>query len=56
MKKVFISGNFNILHPGHIRLFKFAKECGDKVIVGVMADKLVKEKKTTYCKKIVWKV
>ena len=44
MKKVFISGNFNILHPGHIRLFKFAKECGDKVIVGVMADKLVKEK------------
>ncbi len=44
MKTVFISGNFNILHPGHIRLFKFAKECGDKLIVGVMADRLVKEK------------
>ena len=26
MKTVFISGNFNILHPGHIRLFKFAKK------------------------------
>ena len=23
--------------------FKFVKECGDKVIVGVMADQLVKE-------------
>jgi len=44
MKTVFISGNFNILHPGHIRLFKFAKECGDKLIVGVMSDKLVHEK------------
>ena len=44
MKTVFISGNFNILHPGHIRLFKFAKECGEKLIVGVMSDKLVREK------------
>lgn len=44
MKTVFISGNFNILHPGHIRLFKFAKECGDRVIVGVLGDNLLKEK------------
>ena len=30
-KKVFITGNFNILHPGHIRLFKFAKSLGQKL-------------------------
>ncbi len=39
MKKVFISGNFNILHPGHIRLLRFAKKLGDKLIVGVFSDK-----------------
>ena len=39
-KIVFISGNFNILHPGHIRLFKYAHECGEKLIVGVNSDKI----------------
>ena len=37
---VFVSGNFNILHPGHIRLFKYAKECGNYLIVGVSSDKI----------------
>jgi rfaE bifunctional protein kinase chain/domain len=36
---VFVSGNFNILHPGHFRLLRFAKECGMKLIVGVYSDK-----------------
>ncbi len=40
MKKIFISGNFNIIHPGHQRLFKAAKELGDHLIVGVFSDKL----------------
>ena len=40
MKIVFISGNFNILHPGHLRLFRFSKEIADKLIVGVFSDKL----------------
>lgn len=34
-KVVFVSGNFNIVHPGHLRLFKFARECGDFLVVGV---------------------
>lgn len=42
MKKdvVLITGNFNVLHPGHIRLFKFAKNLGGTLIVGVFSDKL----------------
>ena len=38
MKKVFVSGDFNILHPGHLRLLKFAKESGEYLIVGVNCD------------------
>lgn len=40
MKKVFVYGDFNILHPGHLRLLKFAKESGDYLIVGVNSDKM----------------
>lgn len=41
MKKiVFISGNFNILHPGHLRLLRFAKEGGDRLIVGIASDRI----------------
>ncbi len=39
-KKVLVSGNFNILHPGHLRLLRFAKECGDHLIVAVNSDKI----------------
>jgi rfaE bifunctional protein kinase chain/domain len=35
---VFVSGNFNILHPGHLRLLRFAAECGDCLVVGVLSD------------------
>ena len=38
MKTVFVYGDFNILHPGHLRLLKFAKESGDRLIVGVNAN------------------
>jgi rfaE bifunctional protein kinase chain/domain len=34
-KIVFVSGNFNIVHPGHLRLLKFAAEAGDFLVVGV---------------------
>ena len=42
MKKriAFISGHFNVVHPGHLRLFRFAKENSDVLIVGVESDKL----------------
>jgi rfaE bifunctional protein kinase chain/domain len=35
-KIVFVSGNFNIVHPGHLRLLKYASECGDFLVVGVL--------------------
>jgi len=34
-KLVFVSGNFNVIHPGHLRLLKFAADCGDVLVVGV---------------------
>jgi len=37
---VFVSGNFNIIHPGHLRLLNFAAECGDLLVVGVNADNM----------------
>lgn len=39
-KTVLVTGNFNILHAGHLRLFKFAKDCGGKFLVGVNSDKM----------------
>ena len=35
---VFVSGNFNTIHPGHFRLLSFAAECGDFLVVGVTDD------------------
>lgn len=37
-RKVLVVGNFDILHPGHIRLLKFARECGDYLQVAVNSD------------------
>lgn len=39
-KVVLVTGNFNVLHPGHLRLLRFAKECGDYLIVAVKSDVL----------------
>lgn len=39
-KVVFVSGNFNILHPGHLRLIRFAKELGGRLVVGVYSDNI----------------
>ncbi|MCP2519909.1 D-glycero-beta-D-manno-heptose 1-phosphate adenylyltransferase [Candidatus Aminicenantes bacterium AC-335-A11] len=42
-KVVFTNGCFDILHLGHIKLFKFAKGLGDILIVGVNSDSSIKK-------------
>jgi rfaE bifunctional protein kinase chain/domain len=39
-RTVFVSGNFNVLHPGHLRLLRFARDCGDKLVIGVQSDRI----------------
>ena len=34
----FVAGNFNIVHPGHLRLLKFAREQAEFLVVGVFPD------------------
>lgn len=34
----FVSGNFNIVHPGHLRLLKHASDVGQLLVVGVNKD------------------
>ncbi len=38
MKTIFVSGCFNVLHPGHMRLLRFAKEYGGRLVVAVESD------------------
>lgn len=37
---IFIYGNFNIVHPGHLRLLRFAKSLNGELHVGVASDKI----------------
>src|SRR5260221_9673789 len=40
-EKVFlVSGNFNVLHRGNMRLLRFARDCGDRLLVGVFSDRI----------------
>lgn len=41
-KVVFTNGIFDVLHPGHIQLLKFAKSLGEKLIVGINSDRATK--------------
>lgn len=43
-KKIFVSGIFEVLHPGHLRLLRFSKELGGKLVVGVFGDNLSKSR------------
>jgi len=46
MKKVvWVNGCFDILHRGHIELFKYAKSLGDYLIVGLDSDERIRETK-----------
>lgn len=41
MKVILCHGTFDLLHYGHILLFKRARELGDRLIVTITADKFV---------------
>lgn len=45
MKIVFVNGCFDILHPGHVKLFQHARNLGNKLIVATDSDERVKQMK-----------
>jgi D-beta-D-heptose 7-phosphate kinase/D-beta-D-heptose 1-phosphate adenosyltransferase len=45
MKIIFTNGCFDILHPGHMKMLKYAKSLGDKLIVAIDSDERIKQKK-----------
>jgi D-beta-D-heptose 7-phosphate kinase/D-beta-D-heptose 1-phosphate adenosyltransferase len=42
---VWINGTFDILHPGHLELFRAADDFDGNVIVGIDSDRRVRERK-----------
>ena len=49
---VYTGGAFDLLHVGHVRLLKKAKELGDYLVVSIMSDEFVercKGKKPIFC-------
>jgi len=45
LKIVWTNGCFDILHPGHIELFKVSKSLGDLLVVGIDDDQKVRSDK-----------
>tara|TARA_Y100001938_G_C7942872_1_gene355217 strand:- start:229 stop:618 length:390 start_codon:yes stop_codon:yes gene_type:complete len=45
MNCVWVNGCFDVLHVGHIQLFKYAKRFGNYLIVGIDTDARVKQAK-----------
>ena len=42
---VWCNGTFDILHPGHVELFKVGKSLGDKLIVATDTDEKIRQDK-----------
>lgn len=52
LKTVLTNGCFDLLHAGHLHLFRTAKRCGDLLIVGINSDhtvKILKGEHRPYC-------
>ena len=45
MKVIWTNGCFDVLHRGHVELFKYAKSRGDYLVVGIDTDERVKAAK-----------
>jgi rfaE bifunctional protein nucleotidyltransferase chain/domain len=45
MKKVFVNGSFDILHPGHIELLNYAKSLGNHLMVALDSDERISKRK-----------
>jgi len=45
LRKIITFGTFDVLHIGHIRILKRAREHGDHLIVGLSSDELNFNKK-----------
>lgn len=44
-KIVWVNGSFDVLHAGHIELFKYARSVGDYLVVGTDTDERIRELK-----------
>jgi len=44
-KHIFVNGCFDILHPGHIKMFEHARSLGTKLTVAIDSDEKVKQMK-----------
>ena len=44
-KTIWTNGCFDILHRGHVELFRYAKSLGDYLVVGIDEDERVKQSK-----------
>ena len=42
---IWINGSFDVLHAGHIELFKYARSVGDRLVVGTDTDERIRELK-----------
>ena len=45
MTRVFVNGTFDILHPGHIALLRYAVDLGQQLLVAIDSDRRVRELK-----------
>jgi len=45
MKTVFFQGSFDILNAGHVRAFRLAREQGDRLVVGLNTDEIIRSDK-----------